>query len=104
MPQKLVLTATEPGPALSEWRVQEFYVNSKTPAIKVAFVANTGAVVHWRAIVSETITAAQVRAACSFINQGKFMVIQGKSLEQWLIEQAQAAGVLAAGVVSGTVD
>jgi len=104
MPEKLVLTVAEPGPSLVEWSVQDFYANPKTPAVKVTYVSNTGTVKVWRYIVSETVTVAQVKAAISFINQGKFMVNQTKSLEKWLIEQGIAAGVLAAGAVTGTVD
>lgn len=101
-----VLTQTIPTTfeAITTWKVAQFYVDPKSPSVKVEFESNTGTRIPWRYVVSSGVTEAQVKAAISSINQGKFMAVQGKSLEKWLIQQAQAAGILPAGSVSGTVD
>lgn len=104
MAQQLDLTTAETFPSITSWKVVDFDGNTKAPFLKVTFEANTGEQRVWRLVPSETVTAAEIRQGLSFINQGKFMTVQGKSLQRWLIEQAQSRGFLLAGTISGTAD
>lgn len=104
MAEILTLTTPITPPSTTTYRVRSLFMDPDAPAIKTEFLSNLGETVVWRYVVSDTVTAAQIRVALSFINQGKFMSIQGKSLQRFLIDEAQSRGVLGAGSVSGTVD
>jgi len=86
------------------WEVVDFHGNKKVPFFKVTFEANTGEQRVWRLVPNEdgsNITT--IRQGLSFINGGKFMTVQGKTLERWLFEQWQADGG-PPGAVSGSPD
>lgn len=102
-----ILTLTDPimHPSATTYQVKSFFIDPYAPSIKTDFESNLGDRVTWRYVVAEgKVTQAQVDAAISFINQGKFKTIQGKSLQRFLIDEAQSRGVLGAGSVSGTPD
>jgi len=101
MAEILTLTVPETKPTITTWRVRLFSIDADAPSVTVEFIADTGEVKTWRYVAVGTVTLAQVKAAVSFINQGKFATVQAKSLEKWLVEQGQAAGILGPGAVSG---
>jgi hypothetical protein len=103
MPEILTLTTPVAGPSTTTWKVEDIYLSRLAPAIKVTLVSNTGERFVFRQIPGPDITAAEILVGLSFINQGKFMVNQGKSLEKWLLDRISAAGVKV-GTVSGTVE
>lgn len=98
-----ILTLATPivPPSTTTWAVDDIYLSASAPAIKVTLVSNAGERFVYRYAPNETVTAAQVLAAISFINQGKFQTLQGKSLQRWLLDRISAEGVKV-GTVSGT--
>lgn len=103
MAEKLTLAVPVTPPATVEWEVIDIFLSKEAPAIKVTLLSNTGERYVYRAIPSETVPASQILAGLSFINQGKFMVQQGKSLQKWLLDRISAEGVKV-GSVSGVPD
>ena len=101
MAEILTLTTPITLPSTTTYRVRSFFIDPDAPSIKTDFESNLGERVVWRYIVNETTTKAQVDAAISFINQGKFKTIQGKSLQKFLIQEAQSIGILGTGSISG---
>lgn len=104
MAESLTLDTAETKPGITSWRVRHFFIDRDGPSVKIEFAANTGETRIWRYVVDATTTETQVRNAISFINQGKFMTVDGKSLQKWLIHKAQGRGILGTGTVSGTVE
>jgi hypothetical protein len=103
MAELLTLTTPDTKPTITTWRVKNLFFDVDTPSIKVDIASNTGESYTWRYVVSETVTVADIRTALSFINQGKFMVNQGKSLQKWILDRMSTMGVKV-GTVSGAVD
>ncbi len=99
--EKLTLTTPVSSVSTTDWHVADIYLSTEAPAVKVTLVSNVGERFIYRYVPSDTVTAAQVRTALSYINQGKFMTLQGKTLERWLLEKISADGVKV-GTVSGT--
>jgi hypothetical protein len=90
---KLLLTAPETAPSVTDYSVEDIYISVVSPAIKVTFVSNTGdkrAV--YRYVPSDTVTAAQVLTAINYINQGRFKTIDNLTLQAWLITKACQQG------------
>ena len=103
MAEQLDLTAPETFPSISTWSVVDIYMSKEAPSLKVTLASNTGARFVYRVVPSATVTAAKILNALSFINQGKFMTTQGKSLQRWLLDKISAEGVKI-GTISGTPD
>lgn len=103
MAEVLTLATPEVSPSVTTWRVDDIFFSVSSPSIKVTLVSNTGERYVYRAVPSETVSAAQILTGLSFINQGKFMTQQGKSLQKWLLDRISAEGVKV-GTVSGTVE
>lgn len=103
MTEKLDLTIPSVS-SLDNWEVTSLHLNRDTPAIKVSVRSNTGVIKNLRYVPSpdDPAVEAQIRIGLSFINQGKFMTIQGKSLQKWLLEKLRDDGHLNAGVVTGS--
>ena len=103
MAESLTLSVAVTYPSLIAWTIANVYLDMIAPSIKLELVSNTGLRTTFRLVAGENVTVGQIRAALSFINQGKFAALRGKSLQKWLLEQIQEAG-FAAGTVSGTPD
>jgi hypothetical protein len=103
MAEILTLTTTQTFPSITTWSVENIYLDKVAPSIKVTLVSNTGERYVFRQVVDEETTAADILTGLSFINQGKFMVNQGKSLQKWLLDRISAAGIKV-GSVTGTPD
>jgi hypothetical protein len=103
MPELLTLTSPETKPTITTWRVRSLFFDADAPSIKVEIAANTGESFTWRFVEGPGITEADIRTALSFINQGKFMVNQGKSLQKWILDKMSTLGIKV-GTVSGSVD
>src|SRR3990167_7619399 len=104
MAEVLTLTTPVTTPDTTTWLVKTMFLDVDAPSVKIEIVSNLGEPFVWRYIVSDTVTEANVRAALSFINQGKFMVNQGKSLQRWILEQIAADQNSKAGTVSGAIE
>ena len=102
MAEILTLTAAETKPPITTWRVVSLCIDTDGPSVKVEFASNTGERRVWRYLVGGSVTLANVNAAITFINQGRFATQQSKSLQKWLLEQAIVNGVFGTGTVSGT--
>lgn len=103
MAELLTLAAPDTRFTITTWRLKTLRLDVEAPSIVVELVANTSESFTWRYVVSPTVTEADIRTALSVINQGKFMVNQGKSLQKYLLERMSALGVKV-GTVSGSVD
>ncbi len=103
MAEILTLSASQTFPSVTMWKVEDIYLSVASPAMKVTLVSNTGERYVYRYTPSETVTEAQVLTGLSFINQGKFMTLQSKSLQKWLLDKISADGVKV-GVVIGSAD
>ena len=103
MSEVLTLTTPQTYPSLTDYRVVHFQGNTEIPYIKITVVANTGEHRTFLLVPGEQFTLTEINSALSFINQGKFATLQGKSLQRWLLEQLIAKGLLA-GTVSGSPD
>ncbi len=99
--EKLTLTTPVTYTSTVDWKIVDIYISTESPAVKLTLASNTNERFVYRYVPSDTVTAAQVRTALSYINQGKFMTLQGKTLERWLLEKISADGVKV-GTVSGT--
>lgn len=99
-----ILTLTNPvaAPSTETWTVDEFTMRRVPPGIKTTFISNTGERLVWRFIPDETTTLSEVNTAISFVNQGKFKTVASKSLEKFLLQEAQSRGILPTGSVSGS--
>lgn len=105
MSETLVLTTPETGPSTTEWRVVTIGLDVTTPYIKVRLRSNTGQDFLWVLTPDESDPSIleDINQGLSYINQGKFATVQGKSLQRWLLEQIIARGVKL-GTVSGAPD
>jgi hypothetical protein len=103
MAELLTLTSPQTFPSNTTWKVEDIYLSLIGPSIKITVVSNTGERFVWRQVPGPDLTAADILVGLSFINQGKFMVNQGKSLQKWLLDRMSAAGAKV-GTVSGTPD
>lgn len=105
MPEQLNLTTPETFPSITSWRVIAFSADIKAPAIKIIFEANTGEQRIYRLVPNQDESnITMIRNGLSYINQGKFMTQQNKSLQRWLIEQAQSRGFLPSGIITGVIE
>jgi len=102
-PSQEILTLTTPVTSLSTttWAIEDIYISRATPAIKVTLVSNKGERFVYRSVPSDTVTAVQIRTGINYINQGKFMTLQSKTLERWILEKISSEGIKI-GTVSGT--
>jgi len=98
-----ILTLTTPVTVASTttWQIVDIYMSTEGPSIKVTLKSNTGERYVYRSVPSETVTAAQILAGLKYINQGKFMTLQSKTLHRFLCEQMVADGAKI-GTCSGT--
>lgn len=103
MAEILTLVAPETKPNITTWRISKIFFDVDTPSINIDLISNTGEIFVWRYVVSEGVTANDIRAGLSFINQGKFMAVQGKSLQKWILDKINSLNVKE-GSVSGTVE
>jgi len=97
MAEVLTLTTPVTPPAITTWQVREIHISPEE--IAVLLVSNLGQPFTW-----VSATPAQAKTLAGFINQGKFMTVQSKSLHRWIIDQLVAAGTLPSGTVTGTVE
>lgn len=104
MAEILTLTAPIVPPSTTTYRVRLFFMDPNTPSIKTEFETNLGERIVWRYTVEDGTTLAQVNAALSYINKGRFKTINGVSLQKFLIQEAQSRGILGPGNVTGTED
>jgi hypothetical protein len=102
MAEILTTTAPQTHPSEVTWSVVNIHLDKEAPAIKVTLLSNTGLRYNYRAVVSDTMTAAQILVGLSFINQGKFMTVQGKSLEKWALDKIASELAEFVGTVTGT--
>lgn len=98
--EKLTLAAPVPGPTTTEWTIEDIYLSKTAPAIKATLVSNAGDRFVYRYVPSATVTAAQVNAAITYINQGRFKTVDNQTLQAWILSQISAQGVKV-GTVSG---
>jgi hypothetical protein len=103
MAEKLTLTRPEIFPSITTWSIIGIWLDFTIPAIKVTILSNTGERATWRLVPSEDLPTADIRQAISFINQGQFATLQGKSLQHWILEEINSRG-FKTGSVSGTPD
>jgi len=101
-----VLTLATPVtyPSTTTWRIKRFDCDIDAPYIKVILVSNKNEFYTYQKLANDAASASQINNALSFINQGKFMTLQGKSLQKWLFERIQADDPNFAGTISGTPD
>lgn len=93
MSEILTLTTPVTYPSTITWEFDEVTLSKASMTITARFNSNLGEKLVLR-VVSPT--------GLSFVNQGKFKVNQNKSLEKWLIEQAQLEFPQLAGTITGT--
>ena len=98
--EKLILTVPVVPPAIVEWTVDDLYISVSSPELRATLISNTGERFVYRYAPDNVVTAAQVRAAISYINTGKFKTINNTTLQAWLLAQISAQGVKV-GTVSG---
>ena len=103
MAETLTLATPETFPSVTTWKVETFTGDSSVPHITVVFLSNTNQRRVWRLAVDAGAPLNTIQAGLSYINQGKFQTVQGKSLQKWLLEQWQANGG-PAGTITGTPD
>lgn len=103
MAEILNLTVSETAPATTTWRIARLCLDVDTPSIKVDLVSNTNKTFTWRLVPTTVVPASTIIQGLSFINQGKFKALQGKSLHRWLLDRMISDGIFA-GTVSGIVD
>ena len=84
--ETLTLATPETLAIATTYQVVGLFVDSKAPNIEVTLESETGARFVWRYVVTEAITADEIRNAIRFINRGDFRA-QGKTLNQWVLEQ-----------------
>lgn len=101
--EKLTLTTSETTPNILDYRIRRLTIDVDVPYIKVDLVSDTSKGFSWNYAPSEDVSVADVLQAISFINQGKFMVLQDKSLQRFILEKISTLGVKV-GTVSGTMD
>jgi len=102
MAEILTLAVPVVPPSTTTYRVRTFFMDPDAPSIKTEYESNAGERIVWRYVVDELTTLAQVQAALSYINKGRFKTIDGVSLQKFLIREAQSRGILGAGDISGT--
>ena len=99
-----ILTLTTPISTanLTTWDVVNVWLDKEAPALKATVKSNLGERRSIAFIPDGTVTPAQILTGLSFINQGKFMTVQGIDLEDWLLKKIAAEVPGFAGTVSGT--
>lgn len=106
MTEKLVLTAPDTFPNLTDWQILDLYisrkVDGKAPVIKATVLSNTNKrfVVRY---TPEVDGEAVVVSGLKFINDGEFVGL-GKTLQRWLLERFTADGKLGPGTITGIPD
>lgn len=109
MAEQLDLDIPETFIDIDNYKVVQLVLDQSVPFIKVTIESNTGMRLVWSLhppvgqIDGGTVGTPidEIIAGLSFINQGKFMTVQGKSLQRWLLEQLSSKG-FKVGTVSGT--
>ncbi|OFW05640.1 MAG: hypothetical protein A3H96_11305 [Acidobacteria bacterium RIFCSPLOWO2_02_FULL_67_36] len=98
-----ILTLTTPVSGLSTttWQIADIYMSNEAPSLKATLKSNTGERFVYRSVPSDTVTEAQIRAGLKYVNQGKFMTLEAKSLHKWLLDRISSEGIKV-GTVSGT--
>ena len=96
MAESLTLTVPVTAPAVTKWDIVKVSLDKETPAIAVTMVNNKGEKFFYKSSDDQTLVG------LSFINQGKFKVNQGKSLEKWLFDRIKLEFPQFEGTVSGS--
>ena len=106
MGEQLDLTSPQTFPDLTNWAIQDLYLDRVTPSIKITVASNTGTrlVLRYVPDPEDPSVETMISAGLKFINDGKFQTIAGQTLQRWLLEKLSADGKLPPGTVSGTPD
>jgi len=74
------------------WQVAGIHLDMRAPNIEVTLISDEGTQFVWRYTVTETVTAADVRAVLQSINRGEFITNDKQTLNRWLLERIVASG------------
>lgn len=103
MSEILTLTTQKPQkPTSATWSIDAIYVFANAPSLRVDLISNVGDRFTYQLLPIDAASTALIQTALSFINQGKFQTVQGKSLQRWLLDRIALDLPEFAGTTSGT--